>query len=173
VRGTHDTEGLVSFTQMPVRPVRLDAEASRVSIESIQLTIAQLDMSDHFILIGRRLCLTDLTGRSIDGSNIPNEGLTFLPVGSESSMISSMRRRGCESIPARIEVTHRRHRSRRQTRSLTEEASRQVSSRQRRQQRYHGLAKLLRQSDRYLFGRRPAVLLPTLGSRVHAEASQV
>jgi hypothetical protein len=110
----YDTEGLVSFTQMPVRPVRLDTQASRVSIESIQLTIAQLDMSDHLISIGR-VCLTDLARRSIDGSKIPNEGLTFLPVGSESSMISSMRRRGCESITARIGVTHRRHRCERQT----------------------------------------------------------
>lgn len=78
MRGTYDTEGLVSFTQMPVRPVRLDTQASRVSIESIQLTIAQLDMSDHLISIGR-VCLTDLARRSIDGSNIPNEGLIGLP----------------------------------------------------------------------------------------------
>jgi len=81
--GTYDTEGLVSFTQMPARPVRLHAQAPRVPIESIQLTIAQLDMSDHLISIGR-LCLTDLAGRSIDGSNIPIEGLIGLPVTSES-----------------------------------------------------------------------------------------
>ena len=129
MRGTHDTEGLVSFTQMPVRPVCLDTQASRGSIESIQLTIAQLDMSDHLISMGR-ICLTDLARRSIDGGNIPNERLIFLPVGNESSMISSMRRRGCESIPASIGVTHRRHRCKRQTRSPTGEASRQVSSRQ-------------------------------------------
>jgi hypothetical protein len=58
-------------------------------------------------------------------------------------------------------------------RSLTGEASRQVSSQQRRQQRYRGLAQLLRHSDRYLFGRRPAVPLTRLESRIHAEASQV
>ena len=129
---TYHAESLVSFSQMPVRPVRLDTQASRVSIESIQLAIAQLDMSDHLISVGR-ICLTDLARRSIDGSNIPNEGLTFLPVGSESSMISNMRRRGCESIPAGRGVTHRRLRCKRQTRCLTGEASRQVPSRQRRQ----------------------------------------
>jgi len=80
VRGTYDTEGLVSLAQVPVRPVRLDTQASRVSIESIQLAIAQLDMSDHLISVGR-ICLTDLARRSIDGSNIPSEGLTFLPAG--------------------------------------------------------------------------------------------
>ena len=40
LHGTYDTKGLVSFAQMPVRPVRLDTQASRVSIESIQLSIA-------------------------------------------------------------------------------------------------------------------------------------
>ena len=65
MRRTYDTEGLVSFAQMPVRPVRLDAQAPCVSIESIQLTIAQLDMSDHFISIGR-LCLNDVARGSID-----------------------------------------------------------------------------------------------------------
>jgi hypothetical protein len=36
----YDTEGLVSLTQVPVRPVRLDAQASRPPVKTIELTTA-------------------------------------------------------------------------------------------------------------------------------------
>jgi hypothetical protein len=38
---------------MPVCPVRLDAQASGLSIESIQLTIAEFDVPDRFVSIVR------------------------------------------------------------------------------------------------------------------------
>ena len=42
---------------MPVRPVRLDAQASRLPVESVQLTIAELDMLDRFVSLVRVVSL--------------------------------------------------------------------------------------------------------------------
>jgi hypothetical protein len=42
---------------MPVSPVRLDAQASRLPVESVQLAIAELDMLDRFVSIVRVVSL--------------------------------------------------------------------------------------------------------------------
>jgi hypothetical protein len=49
--GTHKAESLISFTKMPIRPVRLDTQASCLSVESIQSATAELDMLNRFVSI--------------------------------------------------------------------------------------------------------------------------
>jgi hypothetical protein len=54
---TYHAECLISFTKMPVRPVRLDAQAPGLSVESIQLAIAEFHMLERFVSIVRS-CLS-------------------------------------------------------------------------------------------------------------------
>jgi hypothetical protein len=50
---TYHAERLISFTKMPVRPVRFDAQAPGLSVKSIQLAIAELDALNRLVSIVR------------------------------------------------------------------------------------------------------------------------